>query len=450
MARARIAALTAVVVVLAGGAAVGGYAETRAVRAHTEPVPTTSAPPTPAAVTAATASPTPAPTTTTPVASAAAVRTALAAAVTAPALGGRLLARVVDADSGTVLYDRGGTVAAAPASTAKLLTAAAVLTVHPATYRLTTTVVRGPGNSVVLVGGGDPTLTAATGNEQPAYAGAARIADLAKKIMFRPSEIVVDDSLFAGPSVAPQWDAGDAPSEYGAPITALMADGGRATPAATVRSGTPDLAAGQALAKALGGGIPVVRGTAPHAAAVLATVRSAPLETLVTQMLQDSDNVIADVLARQVALARHRPASFAGAATAIREVLAQEGVAVGSGMVDGSGLAASDRLTAQALTGVLRLIASRATVAISGLPVAGWSGTLAGRYAGSSAAGEVRAKTGTLTGVSTLAGFARDADGRLLAFAFLADQVTPGDAGTLAAEAALDVLATRLVVCHCS
>lgn len=374
---------------------------------------------------------------------------ALGKAVADPALGGRLLARVVDVDSGTVLYDRSGTTAAAPASTAKLLTAAAVLAVHPATYRFTTDVVRGPGNAVVLVGGGDPTLTAAAGSQSAAYPGAARLAELAKQITPKPSKIIVDSALFTGPAVAPQWDPGDAPSEYGAPITALMIDGGRSTPAATVRSGAPDLAAGQALAAELGGGIPVVRGTAPANAAVIATVRSAPLGTLVAQMLEDSDNVIADVLARQVALARHQPASFTGATAAIRAVLTAEGVDVGAGMVDGSGLAPTDRLSPQALTGVLRLIATRATDAVTGLPDAGWSGTLAGRFGGSPAAGAVRAKTGTLTSVSTLAGFVHDADGRLLAFAALADRVPAGDAGTVAAEGALDHIAQRLAACGC-
>ncbi|MDP9239867.1 MAG: D-alanyl-D-alanine carboxypeptidase, partial [Actinomycetota bacterium] len=92
----------------------------------------------------------------------------------------------------------------------------------------------------------------------------------------------------------------------------------------------------------------------------------------------------------------------------------------------------------------------RLRAALTGLPVAGFTGTLDDRYrvgATRIAAGEVRAKTGSLTGVSTLAGVVRDTDGRLLAFALLADRVPAG--GTRGAEAALDALATALSRCGC-
>jgi D-alanyl-D-alanine carboxypeptidase/D-alanyl-D-alanine-endopeptidase (penicillin-binding protein 4) len=228
-----------------------------------------------------------------------------------------------------------------------------------------------------------------------------------------------------------------------------MVDGGRDTPGATIRSTSPDLAAGRALAAALH--VPaaqVSRGSAPGQARVLASVQSAPIGQLVTQMLQESDNVIAEVLARQVALAEHQPASFTGAAAAVRSVLAKLGVSIGAGMVDGSGLAARDRLSPDALTRLLVLAAHR-TAVLDMLPVAGWSGTLADRYVGTAGAGVIRAKTGTLTGVSTLAGLVHDKDGRLLAFALMADRVGPSAADTTKAEAALDRVASTLATCGC-
>jgi D-alanyl-D-alanine carboxypeptidase/D-alanyl-D-alanine-endopeptidase (penicillin-binding protein 4) len=202
--------------------------------------------------------------------------------------------------------------------------------------------------------------------------------------------------------------------------------------------------------------LPVSAGVADQGAKPIASVESAPVATLVDEMLQTSDNVIADVLARQVAIAEHRPASFAGAVSAIRSVLARLGVNVGTGMYDGSGLSSGDRVSPAALVGVLRLVAGGGPPAAaqlhliaSTLPVAGWSGTLAARYTDGRerfAAGRVRAKTGTLSTVSSLAGLVRDKSGRLLVFAFDADRVI----GTFGAEAGLDAMVSALARCGCS
>ncbi|MGH8961850.1 MAG: D-alanyl-D-alanine carboxypeptidase/D-alanyl-D-alanine endopeptidase [Jatrophihabitantaceae bacterium] len=458
----RTAVLVLLVVLLAGGAAAGGYFETRALRNHDGPAPT-AVNTTPAALRDATRPPTsPGSPSPGPAARAAAVRAELGSSVTDDRLGGRLLAQVVDVTTGTVLYSRNGSLTASPASTAKVLTAAAALAVYPATHRFTTSVVAGPTGTLVLVGGGDPTLTAAPNGRAGAYPDAARISELAAQLKRRHvtvQRIVVDGSLFAGPSVSPFWVPADVPSSYGAPITAAMIDGGRDAPGDAVRSSDPDLAAGRALAAELGApGVPVVRGTAAKSAAILASVRSAPLSELIEQMLQASDNVIAEDLARMVAVAGDRPASFIGGAQAIRAALRKLGVDVGGGMRDGSGLAASDRLSPAALAAVLRLVAEPTRPALhtvlAGMPVAAWSGTLADRFLkgtpSAGGAGAVRAKTGTITAVSSLAGVVHDRSGRLLAFALIADHVAPSQAATEDAEAALDTIATRLAACGCA
>jgi D-alanyl-D-alanine carboxypeptidase/D-alanyl-D-alanine-endopeptidase (penicillin-binding protein 4) len=121
--------------------------------------------------------------------------------------------------------------------------------------------------------------------------------------------------------------------------------------------------------------------------------------------------------------------------------------------VDGSGLSLTDRLTPALLVAVLRAAAGpdrpELRALLPGLPVSGYDGTLDDRFRGPAApaAGQVRAKTGTLTGVSSLAGLVRGAGGRLLAFAVVADRVSP--AGTLGAEAALDSVAAALARCGC-
>jgi len=450
--RAETAARVAVIAVVALLAVAGGYAVTSAVRTRSAP----PVPPFPAAYNAAQASPsTPPAPAVAPVPSAAGVRAALTGPLGASALGASVHVEVRDALTGALLYDHASGTPAAPASTAKLLTGAAILAVHRPTDRITTRVVAGAGGALLLVGDGDPTLSGAAAGQPTRYPEAARISDLAAQLRrahVSASKIVVDDALFTGPTVSPAWAPEDVPSDYASAITPVLTDGGRATPNATIRSAAPDLAAGHELAAALGkANLPVVRGSA-GTGRTLATVRSAPIGVLVEQMLEQSDNVLAECLARQVALAEHQPASFTGAATAIRAVLARLGVDPGAGMKDGSGLAASDRVSAAALAGVLDLAAGTAHpqlhVLLAGLPVSAWSGTLDMRYrtgATQAAAGVVRAKTGTLSGVSTLAGVVHDRSGRLLVFALMADAVP----STTAAEPALDAVVARLAQCGC-
>ena len=123
-------------------------------------------------------------------------------------------------------------------------------------------------------------------------------------------------------------------------------------------------------------------------------------------------------------------------------------------LADGSGLSRLSRLQPAGLTRLLAAVAGgerpRLAPVLSGLPVAGFDGTLAPRYrtgAALPAAGRVRAKTGTLNAVSALAGLVRTADGRLLAFDVTSNSVPLG--ATRRAERALDALAARFATCGC-
>lgn len=392
-------------------------------------------------------------------------------------LGGRVLASVVDVASGEVLYERDPDGSATPASTAKLVTAVTVLAARGPAYRLVTRAVAGanPGD-VVLVGGGDPTLAAGA---TASYPGAARLDDLAAKVKqalgaTAPSKVIVDTSLFSGPLLGPGWDSDIVSGGYGSVTSALMIDGARVDPKDVTdpakRHQRPELAAGQAFAKALGlpasavtvsqapappaNGASPAPGAGPTPGTELGRVESPPLSRLVEIMLEKSDNVLAEALARQVALAKGQPASYEGAAAAMDAVLAELGLpAAENGLVDGSGLSRANRLTPSLLTDLLA-VAARADrpdlhPVFSGMPVAGYSGTLADRYRTAAptrpGAGVVRAKTGTLSGVNALSGIVITQEGRLLAFAVLADK-TPGGDGP---EAALDRVATALATCGC-
>jgi serine-type D-Ala-D-Ala carboxypeptidase/endopeptidase (penicillin-binding protein 4) len=376
--------------------------------------------------------------------------------LTAAGLGTGVSAEVVDVASGDVLLDLDAGDPAIPASTAKLLTAAATLVSLDPPDTLETTVVAGasPGE-VVLVGGGDPTLSRTAPSQS--YPGAATVADLATQVVAAMpagtpvSRIVVDNSLFTGALTAPGWGTGDAPSTYAAPVTAAAVDGARVSPGSQARSGQPGIDAGSALADALGApGATVVLGEAPAGAETLATVQSAPIGRLVEQMLSMSDNMLAESLARQVAIAEDLPATFEGGARAVTQALSGAGIDMtGVALSDGSGLSQFDRIPAGVLTEVVAGAADGslegASALLSGLPVAGYDGTLFDRGDAGAAPGTVRAKTGTLLGVHALAGTAVTTGGRLLAFAVVAD----GSGSEVPAESALDDVAAALAGCGC-
>ncbi|MGY6024066.1 D-alanyl-D-alanine carboxypeptidase/D-alanyl-D-alanine endopeptidase [Streptomyces spinosirectus] len=370
------------------------------------------------------------------------------------ALGARHSAAVVDVASGRRLYGTGAGDALTPASTTKIATAVAALSAMGADHRLTTRTVLEPGTKeLVLVGGGDPTLTARAKAEGWASLKvlADRTAEALKKRGLKEVTLSYDGSLYAGPAL----------HRIGvnvnlAPVSALVADEGRTDDSTSgpVRR-VPDPAADAAGKFAAFLKSDGVRTTAPGPSKAtgkaedVAAVSSPPLSALVERMLTNSDNDIAEALARQTAVATGKRASFDGGASAIAAQLKKLQLPLkGARFHDGSGLDRNDRLTADLLTSLLVEAGDPARPelrpVLTGLPVAGFTGTLTSRYNGG-AAGVVRAKTGTLTGVNTLAGTVVDQDGRLLAFAFLASDTT----SPAAAQSALDRTATALAACGC-
>ncbi len=385
---------------------------------------------------------------------------ALAAAVANPNLGS-LGGRVTDAVTGQQVWEQRADAQMQPASTNKVLTAAAALLTLDRDARVTTTVRAAdqtllPG-VVVLVGAGDPVLSAAAPGQDTWYRDAARISDLADQVRssgVQPTAVQVDISLYSGPDMAPGWDPADIEGGDIAPIQSVMLDAGRIQPTTfeSRRSPTPALDAGRALAVALG--VDPARVTfapGPAGGRQLASVQSAPLIERLRQMMNASDNVMAETIGREIAAATGRPSSFAGGVDAVVSTLAAAGIDVrGAALVDNSGLSVANLLTAMTLDEVVNFAAGpghpelRPLVYL--LPIAGGSGTLSDRFIGTdprSSAGWLRAKTGSLTKVNSLAGIVTDTSGRVLTFAFISN-----NAG-MEGRTALDALAGTLRTCGC-
>ncbi|NUP74926.1 MAG: D-alanyl-D-alanine carboxypeptidase, partial [Sinomonas sp.] len=211
-----------------------------------------------------------------------------------------------------------------------------------------------------------------------------------------------------------------------------------------------------ALAGALGPGVTAVEGMARGVAGggvELASVTSAAVSDQIDYTLRESDNYAAEALARLAALASGHPASTDGA-RAVLEDSAKRILGSTSGLQldDASGLAITDRISPANLAMIVRALTTgddaRLRRALDGLPVAGLTGTLASRYGpGSPGAGFVRAKTGTLNTVVGLSGYVIDADGRLLVFSFVGNNLAP--AARAAAAGQVDAAASVLAACGC-
>jgi len=369
-----------------------------------------------------------------------------------PALGGAVGAIVLDGVTGAVLYQREAAMPRSIASNQKVFTALAILDALGAEGRIETTVAWDPDSATLtIVGAGDPTLAtvAATGSS---------LAELADQIAGQiPQDVSLkyDTSLFDGPVIAPGWSPDYPALGLAAPVSPLIVDRAR-TGSDGARSPDPARDAADALAALLADrGVNVSDvSPGPASGAVIATTVSVPVAAMVETMLTESDNDMAEILAHLAGAEATGVGSFASGAEATLATLQSLAIPVsGAEFVDGSGLSYEDIASPLTLASALTLTTGATSPAwtwpiVLGLPVAGLTGTLADRFDAADTrrgAGFVRAKTGTLIGVSTLAGTVVDADGRLLVFAFMSD-------GTTDVESSRDVLdraAAAIAACGC-
>jgi D-alanyl-D-alanine carboxypeptidase/D-alanyl-D-alanine-endopeptidase (penicillin-binding protein 4) len=393
------------------------------------------------------------------------VQAAVAPYLADPVLGRHVVGAVADlgADLGAArqVVELGDGSSAMPASTTKLLTTTAALSVLGPETRFATRVVAGGKRRIVLVGGGDPFLSAKPlPAAYPAHADLQTLAAqtaAALQAQGRTSvQLGYDDSLFSEPSFNPAWPAHYLPEHVVSRVTALWVDEGRPS-VGSGRVDDPSLYAAQTFAADLAAqGITVV-GEPTHGVASsgreLASVQSAPLRELAARILEVSDNEGAEVLSHQVGRAVSGVGTFADGAAAVTRTLKELGVTAEFAIHDGSGLSRENRVTPLALLQVLRLALDPAhpelNAVATALPVAGFTGSLTNRFDQPfpDSRGLVRAKTGTLTNVSSLAGIAVDQDGHEMLFALMADQIAKPN--ETKAQRALDAAAGALGACHC-
>ncbi|NYI79958.1 D-alanyl-D-alanine carboxypeptidase/D-alanyl-D-alanine endopeptidase [Nocardioides panzhihuensis] len=339
-----------------------------------------------------------------------------------------------------------GTGAATPASVTKVLTSVAVLEAYGPERRFETSTTL-QGTTVTLVGGGDASLTSS--DLDTLAAETARELGATKTV-----RLAYDDTLFEGPAVSPTWRRIYLGEEVGG-ITALLVDHGGSQ--ATGYSQDPSMQAAAQFKKALAKhGVKVAgkpaKGT--KSGAQLAVHRGDTLREIVEYTLEYSDNQLAEVLARQVGLAAGAP-TFDGSTAAITATLKELGIDT-SGLVllDGSGLSRQNRIPPALLVSALQTAASSGrpelAPAMTGLPVAGWIGSLSRRFNfdAEPGRGRVRAKTGTLSGVSGLSGVAVDVRGTPFVVVLMADGFKPEE--TLDVRDALDDAMAAVATCRCS
>ncbi len=359
--------------------------------------------------------------------------TALDAALSDPKLGAVSANTCLTVQAGPMpLYVHNPTMPLIPASNLKLLTATAALDLLPSGQRFVTTVKAdtAPTNGTVtgnlyLVGGGDPLLrtpdyVAALHTPEQIYDNLATLADRVKAagVTTISGAVVGDESRYDSQRGVATWPPRYLATGEVGPLSALAVnDGFAAFKPTLVPAGQPAQQAAatfttllQARGVTVAG--PAAAGTAPPPAVKVAELASAALADVVGEILRRSDNNGAELITKE--LGRHAnpatPTTKAGV-TAIQTDIAADGLATdGLHLVDGSGLDRGNRVTCQLMLAILMRSGSDGVVAHA-LPVAGKSGTLIDRMAGTPAAGRLRAKTGSLDGVAALSGFVTPAPG---------------------------------------
>jgi D-alanyl-D-alanine carboxypeptidase/D-alanyl-D-alanine-endopeptidase (penicillin-binding protein 4) len=344
-----------------------------------------------------------------------------------------------------------------PASNEKLFTAMGVLSLLPQTDTLVTEVrATGPvearvlAGDLVLVGGGDPTLHSK---------GPHSLDDLAAAVKARGIDevrgsLVGDETRYDNLRTAPGWLPQHVPVFIG-PLSALVVDRNQVRPdgdyAANPLPGNLPYFRAALLRAGVRVDGPNVGGAAPAGGAVMAALASPPIGDLVGEMLNQSDNLIAELLVKEVG---HRtagaggtpaPGSTAGGLAAITDAVRRLGVPLAGMAADGSGLSRDDHRSAREWRALLQAALPRpwAERLVGSLPLGARTGTLARRFAGTAAEANVRAKTGWIDEARSLSGYLTTAGGRNVVFSVVINGTTPGSPALNALDALVAAIAAE-------
>lgn len=385
--------------------------------------------------------------------------------------GGTMSSQVVDVSSGDVLYSDDAAHPVTPASNLKLLTQFTLLShTDPNSRYETNSYLSQDSKSVNLVAGGDTMISDGESDENSVL-GHAGMRTLAEQTVERLKNrgvsgelpVNLDASMYSGEATNPAWDSADIDAGYVtgiSPIALWDHHTQRPSDGEDV-SHRPDNAGKEALdqyVKALNElgadqGISFTAGTGSTTSGdqgedrKLGSVESATVLEQAKYMMENSDNVLAEVLGRNAAVAAGNDGSIEGAIRTVKETLDAAGISTdGLTQKDSSGLSADNRVTPITLSQLIAN-ATQSKTATSDLaetlPVAGGTGTLAARFEADdakAAQGNARAKTGTLLKVNSLTGYTTTSQGRLLAYSFVVNDVTDAKAATNTLDASVAAL----------
>jgi len=310
-----------------------------------------------------------------------------------------------------------------PASAMKVVTAAVALEVLGPEHVYTTTLngsidATGTAAGLWLVGGGDPVLHTAAYPATEKYStfngtSMEKLADAAVAAGLRRVAGNVNgvDTRYDSERFVGAWPSSFHGLEAG-PLGALMVDDGTVF-GQPLKPDDPAAAAAEMLRQLLVARGVVVEGVPAHdvlpeGQPEITRVDSLPLTAIVQEMLVNSDNNTSELILKEIGFKKTGVGTTSGGAQAVATQMAEWGLASDLVVVDGSGLASTNKVSCATFAALL----DRLSAVLPGLlPIAGESGTLRNIFEGERVAGRLVAKTGTLSGVKSLVGFVQVADG---------------------------------------